>query len=114
MKTICNLEAVDWTHVKDFILQEGFYLFGGFLEGAMPTNDLWILKSELENLRWIKGNTLGQAPEPRYQQAMIHYPKENAIIISGGRNDKIQMIYSDLYFLALDTLTWIKVDYIRG
>jgi hypothetical protein len=45
---------------------------------------------------------------------MIHYPKENAIIISGGRNDKIQMIYSDLYFLALDTLTWIKVDYIRG
>jgi hypothetical protein len=45
---------------------------------------------------------------------MIHYHKENAIIISGGRNDKIQMIYADLYFLALDTLTWIKVDYIRG
>ena len=45
---------------------------------------------------------------------MIHYPIEKAIIISGGRNDKIQMIYADLFFLALDTLTWIKVDYIRG
>lgn len=67
LKSLCNLEAIDWSHVKDFILQEGFYLFGGFHEGAMPTNELWILKSELENLKWIKGNTLGQPPEPRYQ-----------------------------------------------
>ena len=45
---------------------------------------------------------------------MIHYAKENALIVSGGRNDKIQMIYADLYFLALDTLTWLRVDYIKG
>ena len=53
------MEAIDSSKVKDFILQEGFYLFGGFLEGAIPTNDLWILKSQEENLKWIKGNTLG-------------------------------------------------------
>jgi hypothetical protein len=65
-KSLCNLDAVDWSHVKDFILQEGFYIFGGFTEGAFATNELWILKSETENLKWIKGNTMGQPPEPRY------------------------------------------------
>jgi hypothetical protein len=45
---------------------------------------------------------------------MIYYPQENALLLSGGRNDKIQMIYSDIYFLALDTLTWLKVENING
>jgi hypothetical protein len=45
---------------------------------------------------------------------MTYYKRENSLLISGGRNDKIKIIYSDLYFLTLDTLTWIKIDYIRG
>lgn len=35
-------------------------------------------------------------------------------MISGGRNDKIQEIYADLYFLTLDTLHWVKIERTRG
>lgn len=45
---------------------------------------------------------------------MTHYPKQNALIVSGGRNDKVSAIYGDIYFLTLDTLTWIRVDTIKG
>jgi hypothetical protein len=45
---------------------------------------------------------------------MTYYKKENSLLISGGRNDKVQMVYSDLYFLTLDTLSWIKIEYTRG
>ena len=54
----------------------------------MASNQLWIISSELDNLKCIKANTLGISPEPRYQHAMSHYHKENALILSGGRNDK--------------------------
>jgi hypothetical protein len=45
---------------------------------------------------------------------MTYYKKENSFLISGGRNDKVQMVYSDLYFLSLDTLSWMKIEYTRG
>lgn len=41
-------------------------MFGGYLEGATATNQLWVLKSEMENLRWVQPATLGVPPEPRY------------------------------------------------
>jgi hypothetical protein len=45
---------------------------------------------------------------------MSHFPHQNAILISGGRNDRMQEIFSDLYFLTLDTLTWVKILTTRG
>lgn len=89
MISFYNLEEVDWKRVKHYYKEEGFYLFGGFLQSGEATNELWILKSETEHLKWIKGETQGLAPEPRYQHAITKFEKENALIISGGRNDKI-------------------------
>lgn len=114
IKNLYNIPGVEWNKIDHFILEEGFYLFGGFLEGAYATNDLWILQPELENIKWKKVETQGVPPEPRYQHAMTYYKKENSLLISGGRNDKVQAIYSDLYFLTLDTLSWVKIDCIRG
>jgi hypothetical protein len=45
---------------------------------------------------------------------MIRYQKENALLLQGGRNDKISMIYADLYFLTLDTLTWVRIETTKG
>lgn len=42
------------------------------------------------------------------------FEKENSLLLSGGRNDKIQMIYNDIYFLTLDTLTWIRIENQKG
>jgi len=47
---------------------------------------------------------------------MEYFEFNNAIIIHGGRNDnnKIKSILNDLYFLQVDTLTWIEVKYVNG
>jgi hypothetical protein len=97
------------------IKEEGFYVFGGQLSDGSASNELWILKSEKDSLRWVKGNSLvqGIGPRPRYSHSITYYEKENSLLITGGRNDRGKVIYSDAYFLTRDTLTWIKID-IRG
>ena len=75
---------------------------------------MWILQSQQDNLKWVLAETFGQKPEPRYQHAMTHYAKQNALIVSGGRNDKLSAIYGDIYFLALDSLTWLRVETVKG
>lgn len=43
IKSLYSIPSIEWNKIDHFILEEGFYLFGGFLEGAQATNDLWIL-----------------------------------------------------------------------
>ena len=45
---------------------------------------------------------------------MARFEKENALIISGGRNDKLQVFYSDIYLLGLHNLTWTKIESYSG
>lgn len=81
MKTVLNMPGIDWTKEKNFIKQEGFYLFGGCFQGAVASNELWILISEMENLRWVQPETLGSPPEPRYQHAMTLFEREHALLV---------------------------------
>jgi len=39
------------------LLEEGFYLFGGFLDGAIASNELWVLQADIEYLKWKKVET---------------------------------------------------------
>jgi hypothetical protein len=41
---------------------------------------------------------------------MTHFQKENSLLLVGGRNDRLKSIFNDIWFLTLDTLTWIKID----
>jgi hypothetical protein len=86
-------------------------MFGGLLGDGTASDGLWILKSERGCLRWVRGEgvTKGQKPGARYSHSMTLFERENALIICGGRNDRLKMVYSDLHMLTLDTLNWINV-----
>ena len=41
---------------------------------------------------------------------MTYYERENALLITGGRNERERIVYADAYFLTLDKMEWIKVN----
>lgn len=96
---------------------EGFYLFGGLLENENPTNQLLILKPRMDKIRGrakfhiLAPETIGQAPEARYQHAMAYIPNLSLVVIHGGRNDKRKIpIFDDLWLIKLHNLEYVRVQ----
>ena len=98
---------------KNKIKQKGLYIFGGKCkEDGGLTNDLWILIMGQKPFSWIKANTLGKPPSPRYFHSMDYYEKANYLIIHGGRNDDLSQTSAldDTYVLDLENFGWVKVE----
>ena len=112
MHSICALKEIDWGRSSSLIREEGFYIFGGLLGDGKASGNLWILKLEKDDImKWRKGDSLttGSPPQARYSHALTFFEHENVLIISGGRNDQEKKIFSDLFFLSLDTLQWTEI-----
>ena len=95
------------------IKQKGLYIFGGKTkEDGGLTNDLWILIMGQKPFSWMKANTLGKPPSPRYFHSMDYYNKSNYLIIHGGRNDELSATSAldDTFILDLENLEWLKVE----
>ena len=62
-------------------------------------------------LDWIKVDTKGKAPIPRYFHSMNFYERGNYIIIHGGRNDSFSAnsALNDTFLLNLENFEWIEV-----
>ena len=94
-------------------IQRGLYIFGGKTkEFNGLTNNLWILLLGQEPLQWIKAETKGIQPLPRYYHSMNYFEKLGYIIIHGGRNDDLSTssAINDTFILELINLNWIKVN----
>ena len=76
------------------------------------SNNLWILLLGQKPLQWVKINTKGTPPSPRYFHSMNYYEKSKFIIIHGGRNDNLSSSsgLNDTFILDLISLNWIKVN----
>ena len=95
------------------IKQKGLYIFGGKTkEYGGLTNDLWILIMGKNPFSWMKVNTLGKPPSPRYFHSMDYYEKGNYLIIHGGRNDNLSATsaLNDTFVLDLENLGWVNVE----
>ena len=95
------------------IKQIGIYAFGGKTkEDGGLTNDLWILIVGQKPFTWMKANTSGKLPSPRYFHSMNYYEKSNYIIVHGGRNDDLSSTSAldDTYILSLENLMWTRVE----
>ena len=93
-------------------IQKGLYIFGGKTREINGlTNNLWILLLGQIPLQWIKPETEGIQPSPRYYHSMNYYEKSNYIIIHGGRNDNLSSscALDDTFILELVNLNWIKI-----
>ena len=93
-------------------IQKGLYIFGGKTKEINGlTNNLWILLLGQTPLQWIKPETKGIQPSPRYYHSMNFYEKSKYIIIHGGRNDNLSSscALDDTFILELVNLNWIKI-----
>ena len=91
----------------------GIYIFGGkSKEINSLNNNLWILLIGQEPLQWIKAETKGIQPSPRYYHSMNFFEKARYIIIHGGRNDELSSscALNDTFILDLISLNWINVS----
>ncbi len=94
-------------------IQRGLYIFGGKTKEINGiTNNLWILLLGQQPLQWIKPETKGIQPSPRYYHSMNFYEKSRYIIIHGGRNDDLSSscALNDTFILELTNLNWMKVN----
>ena len=93
------------------ILVEGIYIFGGIDENLKCSNDILIIKRG-RPLQLYKGITKGRAPVPRCEATMNFFEKLNVVIIYGGKNEysKYGPYFNDMYFLDVETLTWIRIE----
>mmetsp|Transcript_11563 Transcript_11563/g.10236 ORF Transcript_11563/g.10236 Transcript_11563/m.10236 type:complete len:155 (+) Transcript_11563:112-576(+) len=102
---------------QDIVL-EGCYMFGGITLDNDIVNDLYILKP-IQNgnkFEWEKVTEYnGIAPCQRCHHYMEYFKFNNSIIIHGGRNDNesVSPVLNDLHFLQIDTLTWIRVEFLN-
>ena len=97
--------------INNRIKERGLYIFGG--KNKKICNDMWLLRIGQKPLEWIKVNTFGKPPCPRYLCSMNFFEKGNFIIIHGGKtkiNDK-KFALKDTYLFELYRYQWIKVDY---
>ena len=99
------------------LVVEGCYMFGGVTEDNDVTNDLYILKILNAGMKfeWEKVDKInGKPPCERCHHYMEYCEFNNSILVHGGRNDNdvSKSILSDLYYLQVDTLTWIEVKYV--
>ena len=93
------------------ILVEGIYIFGGIDENMKCTNDILIIKRG-RPLQLYKAITKGRPPVSRCESTMNFFEKLNVVIIYGGKNEhsKYGPYFNDMYFLDVETLTWIRVE----
>ena len=96
---------------KKNIKKKGLFVFGGKSNEDGLSNQLWILLMGKKPLEWIKVDTKGKSPVPRYFHTMNFYERGNYIIMHGGRNDIFseKSALNDTFLLNLDNFEWLEV-----
>ena len=91
--------------------EKGLYIFGGKTkEDGGLSNQLWILLMGRKPLEWIKQDTKGKPPLPRYFHSMNYFERGNYLIVHGGRNDSLSdnSALNDTFLLNLENFEWIE------
>jgi hypothetical protein len=75
------------------------------------SNDLWILLLGKKPLEWVKQETHGMRPSPRFFHSMNFYEEGNFLIIHGGRNDLTSDSFAlnDTFILELFNFDWVNI-----
>jgi hypothetical protein len=68
-------------------------------------------------LQWLKPETKGMPPPPRYGHTMNYIEMMNCLVIYGGRNDTLlekhmnvkDNFMNDIWLLTIENLNWCKV-----
>lgn len=90
-----------------YVMESGFYLFGGLSERGEALNDLWVLQYKGKSMTWKLVEAEG-APTPRYSHTATYI--NSMLVICGGRNDssmtKSGVTVSDLGVFFTEERRW--------
>ena len=109
--TIYSYPEFDTVRKKN-IKKKGLFVFGGkSTEDGGLSNQLWILTMGRKPLDWIKVDTKGKSPIPRYFHSMNFYERGNYVIMHGGRNDTFSenSALNDTYLLNYSNINNFSV-----
>ena len=95
---------------------EGIYFFGGRNQQEVITNKLFLLKIGKSKPVWVRPETTGITPFPRYGHTMEYYQSMKILVIFGGRNefnsfkDKSYCSNEIAILKISDNLTWLNLS----
>jgi N-acetylneuraminic acid mutarotase len=91
----------------------GIYVFGGIGPSRQASNELFVLTLGTKPLEWVRPETQGMPPCPRFQHSMVFNDKLNIIVVFGGRVDGSSQAqytcFNDLHILKVDSMLWTSV-----
>ena len=70
---------------------------------------MWILKIGSKIQKFIKPDTKGKAPCPRYLHSMNFYEECNFLIVYGGKNDNLESDFNDIFIFELFKMEWLEI-----
>lgn len=93
--------------------QQGMYLFGGLDANSQVHGVLYVLQTGQRPLTWVRPETLGTSPSPRFQHSFTLLPEIKTLVLFGGRNNEKSAegysCFADLHLLNLEDMTWRQV-----
>eukprot|EP01097_Dermamoeba_algensis_P006690 TRINITY_DN4167_c0_g1_i2.p1 TRINITY_DN4167_c0_g1~~TRINITY_DN4167_c0_g1_i2.p1 ORF type:complete len:1011 (+),score=257.81 TRINITY_DN4167_c0_g1_i2:378-3410(+) len=85
-------------------------VFGGMGENEELYNDIMVL--DLVKLQWVKPETQGDTPSPRYGHSACIVGGGTKLVIFGGMDHS--RVFDDVFVLDLATMAWIKPPSVSG
>ena len=95
----------------------GVYVFGGLDANSLAHNELYLCRTGQRPLTWVRLQTRGSPPAPRFQHTLCFLRDLGLLVVFGGRNDTRSgsgyTCFNDVHLLNVATLTWMPVS-VRG
>jgi hypothetical protein len=93
--------------------QQGIYLFGGLDANSQVHGALYVLQTGQRPLTWLRPETSGSSPRPRFQHSFTLLKELKSLVLFGGRNNEKAAegysCFADLHILNLEEMTWRQV-----
>ena len=73
-------------------------------------NDLRLIRIGRKPLEILMVKQTGNVPSPRISATLNFYESLNILLLFGGKNDRLEKVYMDLYLFDLELYIWVKVN----
>ena len=91
-------------------VQDRIIVFAGYSDGDSDLNDVWAL-SLSEPTQWTELIPEGPLPEGRNYHAAIHDPVRHRMLMFGGDNRRLDVLFDDVWALTLSgSPTWSQIS----
>jgi hypothetical protein len=82
-------------------------VYGGGLDGDVLAD---VYSLDLYSYTWSLLSTTGEKPTARWDHCAVYNSQDHTMVIFGGRNWYLGLVFDDLWSLDLSTLAWQKIE----